>query len=379
MIYVLYSNDYELCLGGNHLPEEEVLIRPTELVLQACEHIGVPLTLFADVASLWRYRELGLDDFPNQAETQLQDALRRGHDVQAHLHPHWLATGIERKADGSSHFTFALRDYLLGNWKEGDAAPFQPWATALLGRCRTYLEELLRPVLPDYACTAFRAGGYGLEPRAREFISALLQAGFLIESSVVPGAWQVNTYSQVDFRRLPRRGNFHLSATTGLEAPATTGLFEIPIPNRPGGRWQIVRSYLERTFRQRRRTRRPARGYGVAERGDAEAGGWRRGRHMAARLWFGGMPLGLSEDVDSLCAITQWFLKGTTEKQGDVFFSLICHSKSEHPATIEALCRYHERMAKHYGTLWNAIPFRRVPGLLAPAPNQAGGNPSGTG
>jgi hypothetical protein len=378
MIYVLYSNDYELCLGGNHLPEEEVLLQPTELMLKACENIGAPLTLFADVACFWRYRELGLVDFPNQAEAQLQDALRRGHDVQAHLHPHWQVTGIERKADGSSHFAFELRNYLLGNWEAGGEAGFESWATAVLGRCRSYLEELLRPVRPDYACRAFRAGGYGLQPRAREFIGALLRAGFLVESSIVPGEWQVNTYSQVDFRRLPRRGNFHLSATTGLEAPASSGLFEIPIPNCPGRRGQIVSDYVNRVFRRKRGVGRVYRGYGVAERRDAEAGGWRRLRHMAARLWFGGMPLGLSEDVDSLCAITQWFLKGATEKPGDVFFSLICHSKSEHPASIEALCRYHERMAKHYGRLWNPITFRKVPGLLSPAPNGAEGHKDGT-
>ncbi|MBF0128091.1 MAG: hypothetical protein HQM02_12890, partial [Magnetococcales bacterium] len=89
MLYILYSADYELYLGSNLQPEEEVLIQPTGRLLATCDRLHIPLTLFADLACLWRYRELGSTRFPDSAEAQLQNAIQRRHDVQTHLHPHW--------------------------------------------------------------------------------------------------------------------------------------------------------------------------------------------------------------------------------------------------------------------------------------------------
>src|SRR5581483_1985547 len=66
------------------------MVEPTRALLDTCESIGVPMSLFCDVACLWRYREDGDEAFPAAVEDQLRDAIRRGHDVQAHLHPHWL-------------------------------------------------------------------------------------------------------------------------------------------------------------------------------------------------------------------------------------------------------------------------------------------------
>jgi len=46
MIYILYSNDYEVFLGGNFKPESKVLIDTTTDVLGVCDELGIPMTLF---------------------------------------------------------------------------------------------------------------------------------------------------------------------------------------------------------------------------------------------------------------------------------------------------------------------------------------------
>ena len=45
-IYILYSADYELFLGGNYCDENEVLINPTNDLLDLCDRLKIPLTLF---------------------------------------------------------------------------------------------------------------------------------------------------------------------------------------------------------------------------------------------------------------------------------------------------------------------------------------------
>ena len=105
MIYLLYSGDYEVFMGGNYKPESEILIEPTDLAMDVFESIEAPVTFFADLLCLWRYRELGFDKFPDQVDEQLRQVIRRGHDVQMHIHPHWPKTGIERSGGKGTHYT----------------------------------------------------------------------------------------------------------------------------------------------------------------------------------------------------------------------------------------------------------------------------------
>ena len=97
MIYILYSNDYELYLGGNYRPESEVLIEPTRKFLGACEEVGIPVTFFCDSACMWRYRELGNTEFPNLAELQLKEAVGKAGIVKratCHTFRHSFATHL---------------------------------------------------------------------------------------------------------------------------------------------------------------------------------------------------------------------------------------------------------------------------------------------
>ena len=159
MIYILYSDDYEVFLGGNLAQEKDVVIKTTERVLSTCESIGVPMTIFCDLACLWRYRELGYNEFPDLVDLQLKSAVEKGHDVQAHIHPHWLETQVTYSAEGFSRYDFDLSKFLLGNWIQGNGASSPQFCHNLFKRARSYLENLLCSINPHYRCMAFRAGG----------------------------------------------------------------------------------------------------------------------------------------------------------------------------------------------------------------------------
>lgn len=312
---ILYSADYELFLGENLLPEVEVLVEPTAALLDTCDRIGIPMTLFADVACLWRYREQGDEAFPAAVEEQLRDAVRRGHDVQAHLHPHWLHA---RRENG--RWTAPLDTFLVGAL--GDPAQ-------LLAQARDYLNDLLRPVDPAYECVAFRAGNYGLQPHAERVFAALAETGYRVDSSVVPGLVLRNEVNQVDFRGWPERsGELH-------------GVYEVPVASARFGPLNAVHRRLTRP------PRRPPRGLTIQT---AEASA----PSLGSRLFRLDI-LELGAGVRRLRQITERYLRrvGT-----DVDFSFSCHPKAVGQPELEALVAYHEWLTRTYDV--DAVSFRAL-------------------
>lgn len=220
-VKLLITADYELFLGRNFVGHDEVLFGPTEQLMARCEKLGVGLTFFADVCSVWAHRKFGLDDYADKFEAQMQDALRRGHDVQLHLHPHWLnSIWCEDRWQVSTDRMY-LAEFGFGDGE--DSAP------AIIKRGVDYLHDLLHPVAPDYRCLAFRAAGLALQPDERKLISALLDHGIRIDSSVAKDlVLQLDTI-EIDYRRVPTAANWYLAPASGITEDAGAGLLEIPI------------------------------------------------------------------------------------------------------------------------------------------------------
>jgi hypothetical protein len=362
MLYILYSDDYEVFLGGNHRPESEVLVDTTERVLEACEEIAVPMTLFADVACLWRYRELGHSEFPQMVEEQLCGALRRGHDVQAHLHPHWAEAQIQHDPQGRSHYLYDLSRFLLGNCASEAGGGLYGLALDLLKRAKGHLTDFLRPVDPLYRCVAFRAGGWGIQPGTKAILAALEDAGFLIDSSVVPGFRVQSNVNRVDFTDVPREANYYLSRELGLSSAASTGVFEIPVAAGPLGRaaWATAKARkLARTL-----TGKPGQsslGYSIQSTRDRSDRGFlaRVGR-LAARWPRRWAKLQLSDDAGLMLAITRSYVDRFRSTPGDLYFAFVCHSKTASPPQLKALKQYHRSLWRLYGQSIRAITFQEA-------------------
>ena len=90
MLNVIFTLDYEIHGNGDGSPYE-LMVEPTARLLDLFDKYNAKLTIMADVAEILKfgeYREkFGRDDYYYEAiVAQLRDAIRRGHDVQLHLH-----------------------------------------------------------------------------------------------------------------------------------------------------------------------------------------------------------------------------------------------------------------------------------------------------
>jgi hypothetical protein len=343
---LLYSNDYELFLGGITAHENEVVIKPTEELLAACEVMGAPMTFFVDVLSLIRYRELGKADFPDAVSRQMCDAISRGHDVQNHIHPHWPTTKLVSKG-GNTMYRFDEKSFVLGAADD----PYT-WSVRLLSEGRSYLEDMIRKTDPAYACRAYRAGGYGLQPNERDVLRAAIDTGHLIDSSIVPGLVIDSSVHHVDFSGCAG-GEYRLNENL---QPASEGIFEIPVAagHIPGA--ALAGSYLKRLATRASATKYSGYGAVAVQQGKTQNS---LVRHMTRlkgrveRLANAWGYLELTDDADIMVAIT----KAYVETYNPQYICFSCHSKSINTTKLKALIEYHKKMKSIFGEELEATTF----------------------
>jgi hypothetical protein len=119
-------------------------------------------------------------------DEQVRDALRKGHDIQLHLHPQWLNADYE---NGHWH---PRGDWSILNY-ERDAAH------TMLAGGKQYLENLLQPIDSGYRCLAFRAGALAAAPSDHLFES-LATLGIEIDVSIAGGVFVDSEALQLDCR-----------------------------------------------------------------------------------------------------------------------------------------------------------------------------------
>jgi hypothetical protein len=175
MLRAILTLDYEIHGNGQGSPRA-LMVEPTWRLLRQCDRHGAKVTIMADVAEILKFKEYlderGRDDYAyGDICEQLREAVRTGHDVQLHLH--------------SSYFNSTFRG---GRWKqdysEYDLArlPLER-LNEMIGRGRSFLVDLLRPVRPRYECIAFRAANWSMSP-SRDIVRALVDNGIAIDTSV---------------------------------------------------------------------------------------------------------------------------------------------------------------------------------------------------
>ncbi|NRA70373.1 MAG: hypothetical protein HRU24_05070 [Gammaproteobacteria bacterium] len=200
--YIL-TFDYELFGSGKGCVIKH-LINPTNKILKALDKENVKATFFVEQLELDAIMALQ-DRYPRDSQEyknarmikdQVLDLAKRGHDVQLHLHPQWY--GAKYK-DGKWQLNF--------NWWRFSSLPYRtqddgtPGKFDLIQQGKSSLETLIKTVNPEYNCIAFRAGGYnvGSDP---DSLQALLDNGFMIDSSVCPGYFTWDKLCQYDYTQV---------------------------------------------------------------------------------------------------------------------------------------------------------------------------------
>lgn len=235
-INILLSFDYELPLGGVNGSFDESLFEPTSALLEEAERLDVPLNFFADILSVVRFKELGQLDYPKAFIDQMQFAYKARHDVQLHLHPHWLDTNIvDDKFETSD------------NYGLGDFDSFE----SINKIVKTGVKELMNITEGESPC-AFRAGGYVLAPKTKEILKALRVNGIKIDSSICHGYYFKSHLSEVNYTNVPKLANWKLDMQGDFTKFSDDGLFEIPIAGKSKSLLEVPTAFKMKKYAHRK-------------------------------------------------------------------------------------------------------------------------------
>lgn len=184
---LLFTLDYEIHGNGDGNPMD-LMVEPTYRLMTLLEKYGQHLTIMADVAEILAFkREPSFAKQVEAIESQLRNAIQRGHDVQLHIHSSYFKSQWDGK-----HFDQCIEEYNMA------ALPIER-IDEMAGQCVHYLEELLRPIKPDYKVWLYRAANWSMMP-TENLYKVLVKYGITHDTSVYKGGCQGGNVSY-DYRK----------------------------------------------------------------------------------------------------------------------------------------------------------------------------------
>lgn len=226
----LLTLDYEVFFGRETGSVARSVIEPTQALLALAASRGARLAFFVDAGFLLRLRaEMARSSQLREDHAalcrQIKAIARAGHDVQLHIHPHWE----------TSRWTDAGWDIDLARFT---LQSFCPWDIERIVREYT---GALRDIAGPAAATAYRAGGWVIQPFA-PIRQALLANGVTIDSTVFAGGVRGGRIQPYDFRAAPAKSRWRFDADPLVEDPQGAFL-EVPIASRrlsPAFFWRMA-------------------------------------------------------------------------------------------------------------------------------------------
>ncbi|MCU0416098.1 MAG: polysaccharide deacetylase family protein [Cytophagaceae bacterium] len=212
---LLLSFDYELYFGAPTGSVEKCLIEPTDALLAIAQKHQVYFNFFIDTSFIqqlyyYKNRYPGLRHSSRSIEEQLKKMTDAGHDIQLHVHPHWL----ESFYDGNSWHSNTNR-YRLDQW---EPASIDDMITTQVDFLRSFSSSKVN---------AYRAGGWCL-PEWKLLAPTFKKNGISIDSTVFTGGRLQEEPISFDFTSAPKENQWKFTASPLL--PDDNGTFlEIPI------------------------------------------------------------------------------------------------------------------------------------------------------
>ncbi len=243
-LQIILSFDHELPLGGVKESWDKSLFEPTEKLFDLSEKVEVPIVLFTDVLSAKMFEKWDYTGYFMPYISQIKEAIRKNHDVQLHLHPHWLTS------DYSDKKFIPSDDFSLDNFinEKGDLG-----VENLVKFGVGFLNETLKKVSKDYNCIAFRAGGYNLGSRANrsKILKALYENGIKFDSSISKGYIYISGISTVNYCGMPIQPNWFIDFSGDLKKSGNYGIYEIPIASIPKSVFEIPTKFKVKKYAHR--------------------------------------------------------------------------------------------------------------------------------
>jgi hypothetical protein len=219
--------DYELFFGEKYGTVDSCQIEPTNLLANLLSKYDSRMTVFWDILHYWKLKELSCK-YPNLAEEaakieeQILQLAKNHHDIQLHLHPHWINTTFNGK-----DWQFNLDGYRLQHLSQMN----NPKDINTIAGCvkigKNLIEETVKMIIPDHKVNTFRAGGFGIQP-FEKLAQVFLTNGLLIDSSVCYGLKLNKGEHSYDFTLIPRTDYYKFDIAIENEEPEGKFL-EFPI------------------------------------------------------------------------------------------------------------------------------------------------------
>jgi hypothetical protein len=239
---IFLTFDHELPLGRLNTTFEKAIFEPTYNVLQLAESLDVRVVLFTDVLCALRFKKWDNEGYYKPYINQLKSAVKKGHDIQLHLHPHWLTSnyenGVVTPSDDFKLADFANKQYpnnIPGIIKTGIA----------------FLNEVCSEASGDYKCIAFRAGGYCLAPETDKIFTGLYENGIRYDSSICKGYYFKSAISEVNYNNAPSVANWFIGTDGNYNKVSTGGIFEIPIAGKPKNLFEVPTKFKMKKYQNR--------------------------------------------------------------------------------------------------------------------------------
>jgi hypothetical protein len=230
---LLLTEDHEI-FGNGSGDVRCHIVEPAERMARVCEKFGMPLTVFFEAEeylAFEREREAlkkawGYDPAA-ELGAQAIDLVRRGHDLQLHLHPEWVG----------SHFEEGR--WILQPDKRTVDSLFetQEDVSAYIGQRKAVIDGFYVAADSTRRVSAYRCGSFCAQP-GRKLLRALTENGIAIDSSLVKGMVRNDEHVYLDFTAAPE-GRRHWRVADDVAVEDTAGqVTEIPIYSRMGRRFQ---------------------------------------------------------------------------------------------------------------------------------------------
>jgi hypothetical protein len=221
---LIFTFDYELPLGGCS-SYSKGLFEPADAVIQLAESRKIKIVLFADICSAMVFKKWDYRGYYQPFAEQLKQALSCNHEVQLHIHPHWLDSLYENGKYKPSN------SKILSNFRD------HPYPLNIGGIIESSASELneICSVTGKYRCIAYRGGGYNLQPDTDLILTSLYNNGIRFDSSVIKGYYFESDIQNEDFRRMPVKANWKIPLEGPINSIGENGIMEIPIASMPAG------------------------------------------------------------------------------------------------------------------------------------------------
>lgn len=343
MLCISLTADYELFFGKNFQNEDEILINPTYMLLHIAKNNRVPVTLMADILSVWKYREYGLENYAQEVENQLKYAIKNGHDVQMHIHPHWINSKFQNGQWEFDSKIYKIQD--LGFNTDNTLS-----ANELISKSKRYLEELLKTENNKYKCVGFRAGGWCLQPEI-ELIKVLKATGINIDTTIYKYGYMKNKTHYFDYRNVPNSLNWYIDPAMGInnEANRTEDtIYEVSIGSLYKRPYIYYLKILNKVLRLNRKN--IARGIPIDYNLNTKV--YKKIYNKINKFFIAPVMFSLDEfHGNVLLKIVKWYLKKYDCINKDYHISLICHPKCLHYDNFNDLDYFLKTINNNYKNL----------------------------